>query len=161
LEYRFPDAGLAVEAMNYVTDVKQRYQPGRQFKQREGAHFDTLKERAEATLLEYGEKVYGAVVFDKERQDRKRERDQQRGGKGPGLVKEGVAELSAEERQELQQAQREETTRLETLMEQQLSAEGAEVQVGKAGVGSIISMQAGNIRRAVEEYALAAADQGS
>ena len=87
--HKFPDNA---QAKSYVADVKKRYQPARRFKKTADASFDTLRERAEATLLEYGEKVYGSVVYDEEKQDRKRERDEQRGG-----GKNKAAALTAEE----------------------------------------------------------------
>jgi hypothetical protein len=144
LEYRFPDKERAEEAVSYGTSIQQRYQPNRRFKQKLGGSVDSLQERTEATLMESGEQVSGAVVYDEERHDRKRERE----GRD---VEQGI--LS--ERQELERGQQEEERRRQAIMAQQMSAEGAAVQVSGGRISHIVSMQAADIRRAAEEYAAA------
>jgi len=83
-EYEFPEEKLSTNATDYVLAVQDRYKPTRKFKKLDDAKFTTLSQRTEATLLEYGERVAGAVYVDEEKQDRKREREEQktRGAKG-------------------------------------------------------------------------------
>lgn len=146
-EYSFPEEQLSSSATEYVLSVQDRYKPARKFKKLDEAKFITLSQRAEATLLEYGERVAGAIYVDEEKQDRKREREEQKTrtlAKGKTEVDEADLEAAAKARQE-------EEVRIEQ-MKSQLSATGAAVQVSGGSVGSILTMQAEEIRKATEKY---------
>lgn len=146
-EYEFPEEKLSTNATDYVLAVQDRYKPTRKFKKLDDAKFTTLSQRAEATLLEYGERVAGAVYVDEEKQDRKREREEQKTRSlTKGKTEEDQAELEAAAK-----ARQEEELRIEQ-MKSQLSATGAAVQVSGGSVGNILTMQAEEIRKAAEKY---------
>jgi hypothetical protein len=146
-EYEFPEEKLSDDAAGFVQSVGDRYRPQRKFKKVQNASFDSVAQRTEATLLEYGEKLFGAVVYDEEKQDRKREREEQRSrGKATG-----DADADAAEQEAVRKAQEEEQQRLDA-MQQQMSEEGANVSVSGGNLGNIMTMQADQIRRAAEEY---------
>lgn len=155
-EFSFPEEIITEEAKSFVSNVQSTYKANRVAKQKEGATFDSQTARVEATLLEYGEKLYGSVVYDEEKEDKKNEKNRGRSG---STVAQGQKMLGGEDATAkdatavaaLRQAQEIEERRLEILA-QQLSEDGATLNVTGANVGAIITMQAGEIQRAAADY---------
>mmetsp|Transcript_7207 Transcript_7207/g.13666 ORF Transcript_7207/g.13666 Transcript_7207/m.13666 type:complete len:631 (-) Transcript_7207:188-2080(-) len=154
--YSFPGEKLSDEAREFVGHVQDNYKPSRVAKQREGATFDNENARVEATLLEYGEKLYGSVVYDEEKEDKRAEKNRGRSG---GKIAAGAKMLEGDNAQDkdaaaaaaLAQAREEEEKRLD-LLAQQLSEDGAAVNVTGSSVGKIITMQANEIQKAAADY---------
>eukprot|EP00456_Euglypha_rotunda_P001261 TRINITY_DN10228_c1_g1_i2.p1 TRINITY_DN10228_c1_g1~~TRINITY_DN10228_c1_g1_i2.p1 ORF type:complete len:103 (-),score=27.10 TRINITY_DN10228_c1_g1_i2:18-326(-) len=64
--YAFPGEVSPPEAKDFAVSVKENYRPNRQFKQSQQAKFDSLGAQTTATLLEYGEKLFGRSFEDEE-----------------------------------------------------------------------------------------------
>ena len=141
-----PGDEVADEVLDGVGVLVQQYKAQRKFKKREDATFESEVGRVEATLLEYGEKIYGASRVDEENEEKKRARAAQGRGK---LTQEPSAEDTARARL---QAEQEQAQRVQAL-QQQLFASQADGKISGSVLGEMVALGADDIREADAAYA--------
>lgn len=146
--YKFEDEEKPPSTQQLISNVMEAYKPKRLFKQKKNVKFDSLAARTDATLLEYGEKIFLAE-YDAD--------DDEMGGKrrrsGMGAAaKEKEAARKAKEEEERKAAAANEQNRLAN-MQKDLSAVGDSGNLIKGDtIGSIVNMGSEQIRLAAEEY---------
>jgi len=99
--YAFPDEKFEPEVKEFVQSVKQHYKPLRLFKQSGKSKYDSEGAKSTATLLEYGEKIFGQFFEDEEAADA-REKKKQARGEGKKLA--GHVEAAEEAKKKAEEA---------------------------------------------------------
>ncbi len=144
---KLPEDGLNEAALQYVSAAANNYKAQRRFKKRDDAQFESEVGRVEATLLEYGEKIYGPSRLDVEQEEKKKSR----AGAGRKLPGVGGGD-SAEEEASRRRAEEEEQARRVSALQGQLFASSGEAKVSGSAIGEIVGMRADDIREATAAY---------
>jgi len=77
------DEHIREAAQRVVATVTEQYRPQRRFRKRRTAQFDDQYARTEATLLEYGEKIYRATRDEEKEDIMAKKKSARAGGAGP------------------------------------------------------------------------------
>lgn len=156
--FLLPEDSKLGENKVYVSDLGAKYKTQRKFKKRDDATFESEVGRVEATLLEYGEKVYGSgLTVDEEQEEKKRERAAQRGGAGKlgskiDALSPGGPSTDGEMTEEKQKEMEEAEKRRLNALQQQLAGVDSEGKLTGQNVGKIVGMRANEIREAAAAY---------
>eukprot|EP00457_Paulinella_chromatophora_P004194 gb/GEZN01004204.1/.p1 GENE.gb/GEZN01004204.1/~~gb/GEZN01004204.1/.p1 ORF type:complete len:633 (+),score=181.02 gb/GEZN01004204.1/:47-1945(+) len=137
----------------YIREVRERFKPQRLFTQKQGQDLPT-DVRTTATLLEYGEKIYGQDFRDEEAEEARREKQSRRvgaGGKAAAALEEKEKERAQKQQAAEQKALQQQRKKLDALQGSMAAAE-SEAGVSGASVGNMVKMSAEVIREAAEEY---------
>jgi len=148
-------------AESFVGEASNRYKAKRKYKKRADAVFESEVARVEATLLEFGENLYGRAamrVIDEEKAEKDRARQQRRGQSSSlaaaaaalGQPTQGSVDDSAETQERLRQEEEAERERISAL-QGQLFDVGAKAVSGSA-IGHMVTLRADDIRDATAAY---------
>jgi len=148
-EYALPNDQPNPEAQKFLSQVIHNYAPTRKFKKRTNANFESEVARTEATLLEYGEKIYRPVSVDEESADLAAARKQQ-GGRLAAKQQQDEEKRKKQEEDEKKKSE-EDKARIEQLKKQLAEIEG-ESKVSGSEVGKLVGLGADEIRKAIAEY---------
>jgi len=156
--YAFPEEKVLPEAKEFVATVRSHYKPVRLFKQSTSSKFDSEAARTTATLLEYGEKLFGQSFEDEEAADAREKKKAARGeGKRIGVGQFEKSEATEEAKKKAEEEAKkkqveEEEKKLEEIKGQLSSIGDQDLKVSGVNVGQLVASQADTIRKAVDEY---------
>jgi hypothetical protein len=151
--YQLPEQYRSSEANSYIASVLNQYKPHRLFRQKQGAQFDSIQSKTDATLLEYGEKLLFSAQKDEE--INKTSSNKQRSsliGKFDPSQSAAALEQKQKESEEAQKAAELAQEKHIKSLEDQLSAADQLNKVSGANVGNIVGLNAEEIRKAQAEY---------
>eukprot|EP00808_Paulinella_micropora_P024299 g80643.t1 len=147
--YELPEDRQNPSSQLYLNHVCAHFRPQRLFMQHQHTEV-AIADKTTATLLEYGEKLYGQDFRDEEAEEARREK-QSRTAKGAAALEEKEKERAARVQESEHKALEEEKRRLAALQENMAAAEGG-AAVSGASVGNIVKKSADIIREAAESY---------
>ena len=162
--YSLPSEQRTQQSTSFVQQLSSTYaKPQRKFRKKAAAAFDTPESRTEATLLEYGEQLQqlasaAALGEDEEKESRAAEKKNAAAGNSRNSLankfeKEKSGSTASEKDVAARaEAEKREQARLERLQEQLSVVGGQAGKVSGANVGTLVGLQAEEIKRAAEAY---------